>query len=438
MTTAALQGSRASRRRPARPLLAAVALAAAIALNTTASLTDGLAIRPIDIFAIGLIGLAARELVVVGGRAPRLAVESILLALLPLLLFPFAALAFHDPPTQDELALRSLRYLFILTPLASLSLFRLRRATARKVATIVGLANAIGVVASIVLFARGWSGLDAHQTYVAESGARLTRLGGIVGESGAFGTYSYVGAVGLLVAGSRFVRPAIVGLASVLVLAVSYEMSLTRITIALAAVHIVGLARIVLETEGRTRTTMVGAGALVMIGVALLTEGNLVTTLLDGSLGSNGLDRLTASTGGTGRTLTSGRSDNWASLLPEILKSPLFGHGYRSSLHLEGVNTENLFVSAGYDFGLVGGLLFLGLLFRIGYRIWHRCASLGTVERIALRSMLLGLALQWQVNDIASYHQAFPLAILLLAPALVDDRPQRAGGRASRPEARPV
>ena len=423
MTTAVRSPTTGQRRqRPARPLLGVVAIAAAIALNTTASLAEGVVIRPIDLVAVGLILLAGRELAVVGGRAPRLTVESTLLALLPLLLFPFAALVFHDPPTQDELALRSLRYLFILTPLATLSLFRLRRSMARDVATVVGFATSLGVVASIILFARGWTGFDAHQTYVAASGARLARLGGIVGESGAFGAYSYVGAVGLVVAGSRVVRPAFVGIASVAVLAVSYELSLTRITLALAAVHIVAVAKIVLETEGRTRTVVVGAVALALVAAAVLTERNLVESLLDGSVGSNGIDRLASSASGTGRTLTSGRSDNWASLLPEIVKSPLFGHGYRSSLHLEGANTENLFIAAGYDFGLVGGLLFLGLLLRIGQRIWDRCATLGTVERIALRSMLLGLMIQWQVNDVASYHQAFPLAALLLAPALVDDR----------------
>jgi len=115
--------------------------------------------------------------------------------------------------------------------------------------------------------------------------------------------------------------------------------------------------------------------------------------------------------------LSSGRTDNWLSVMNNWIYNPIFGYGYRNTAGLLGVPTENFFIQGLADYGLIVFVILCVFLFKLWMLLTFAApgnvpASVGAAGGI-LRAFIVAAFVQWQVNDINTYWQTFPMMLAI-------------------------
>lgn len=324
------------------------------------------------------------------------------------LAFLGAAIAYYPEAQVRPQALLTLRFGTVLGPGALLAVRPPPRKAAERLLLAVGVAGALGAILSLVAYRLGVEAVFAHQTALRE-GRLENRLGGIVGEAGAFGNYVYVSTGALLVWATvkrvRWTVAAAVAALSVVLFQASLSRASFLATLILFSAVTVGW----LAADGRARAALpvalAGAGLMAVIAAPAVAQADAFL-------------RVFGRAPGQPVDLSSGRTDNWEVGLAHVRDNPWLGVGYRGSPVVLGVNTENLVVGLLVDFGPILACVVLVLLLRHVLPI-PTGGSYPRGHRLVLTGLVVGQYAQWMFNDIASYHQAFPLMLITLAAGRV-------------------
>lgn len=178
----------------------------------------------------------------------------------------------------------------------------------------------------------------------------------------------------------------------IIALALNVYISLTR-TVVFALVVYVFLDLI------RTRSLSVFKMlffAAVISGVVFYGISNeYVVALLDRITGSGQID------------ITSGRLATWAAV-PDILgENPIFGVGYRMATDKYGILPDNVFISSLLETGVIGLVLYLGMLFSMCY-----CVYKNNAESLPL---LIAYIASGMFVDISTFWISIPALIFFVA-----------------------
>ena len=266
---------------------------------------------------------------------------------------------------------------------------------------------------------------NAHQTLetAAKEGVwsrRIHRLGGIVGETGAFGFHAVL-VFELMVffaflGGRMRLAYALLFLSLPYVVFV-YAQCQTRVSLAngLLFFAILVYSR---DVMGRFQATFLTLFGAIAIGVFLWQEFAQNAQLVSAYVTADNLllSRFAGLFSGEGEGLdTSGRLEHWTEIVKWIGVNPIFGYGSRTLAIVLGYAMENFFLQGLADWGAVVFGLFIAFL------VWlRRSLHMGDIpadgrfvaERragAALKAILVASFLQWQVNDINTFFQAFPM-----------------------------
>ena len=351
----------------------------------------------------------------------------------------FYMIAFFVPAWVARVGLEQmlyvLRHIFLFSPaLLALALQTERRKMARWGLMIFALA-AVFIIFMTVMYSRSrW--FQANQSITLSFGglnmAYYKRMGGLVGESGAYGFHAMFVWYGLIFFAylSRLNRLAVILLIATPVwLAFVYVPSQTRIILPACAVFLLAMS---LQRPIMRPTT----AAFVIAGFCAAFAAIIASSMMGGwnlPFGGAAFTRLSAlaSGGMDADGVTSGRLSHWAEIMPWVLQNPLFGYGYRSTRFLVMVATENVFIQGMMEYGLI---LFSVMCLWI-IRLWISVGRTGR-ERpelapaaATLRAIMLAAFVQWQFNDINTYYQTFPmlLAIIAMFTTLREERVRDAG-----------
>ena len=315
-----------------------------------------------------------------------------------------------------------LRHIFLFTPvLLALSLQVERRRLAR-----LGLAtfalSALFVVAMTLLYSSGGGWFEAKQSISLSFGGKRTlfmkRMGGIVGETGAYGFHSMFVWYGLIffafLSRLRTLGFVLLGLTP-LWLALVFVPSQTRIIIPACLVFL--LAAIFNPALMRLRTAILVTLAGVGVFAMLIGLQGLMTLRLP--VGGVALVRLVDLVSGhdSADSLTSGRLSHWIEILQLWLQNPFFGYSYRSMNFLLEYPTENFFVHGLSEYGLILFSVFCLFLVRLWLGVGRTARSRPELAPAGavLRAIMISSMVNWQVNDLNTYYQTFPMLLALIA-----------------------
>lgn len=355
--------------------------------------------RAVDFFGASFWLLAATGTVPASRRATNHVVPVVKIVAVVLAMFCINGVLWYDNEVFGELALKCLRLTLILGPLVASSTVQLSPQQAASLLRFVAAGAVIGVGGSVVAYMNGIDAVFAHQT-LAVGETRVNRLGGLVGETGAFAFYTLVGVGAVMMVGARTKRMVPAGLLAVGLWVASLNFTAARVSLITVTPLVLVLAwRMRYWGRSRWLIPIVFGAALVAVLVSL-------DTIVGSTVASRSLDVA------DGKSLTSGRSERWENLLSGFLANPLIGRGYRSS-ELVGTS-ENLLVQLLAEFGALGALVVAMSIQQIGKITYRAAARLGSVESAVVGALLGGMLLQWMVNDISTYHQAMPLALVML------------------------
>ncbi len=287
------------------------------------------------------------------------------------------------------------------------------------------MALAVGMTLYVTFqYQRGDVDYFAHQTLIDETGRFIRRLGGLPGETGAFSfnalvTYQLL--VFFLALGGRRLAAQAALLAYPLFVGVVFYYAQARIGLAIGGLFFVlalGFSRLF---SGRALLLIgLGAAAAVMLAVWRYDPGANTRMLL----------RLSGLWTGEVADVTSGRLEHWGEALDLWLVNPIFGYGHGNSIFILGHSVENLVLQALADYGLVGAALLGLLLVRLGGPLFSRSSAFGTANMLLAATAVTTL-LQWQVNDINTFNQTFPVLALVV---VMQRRLLRAERAAAGPE----
>lgn len=264
----------------------------------------------------------------------------------------------------------------------------------------------------------------AHQTLIDETGRFIRRLGGLPGETGAFSfnalvTYQLL--IFFLALGGRRRAAQAALLAYPLFVGFIFYFAQARIGLAIGGLFFL-LAVGFSGLFSRRGLLLVALGATAAVAAAVWRVDLDANTRL--------LLRLSALWTGDAADLTSGRLSHWGAALDLWAVNPLIGYGHGNSILILGHSVENLVLQALADYGLVGAALLGLLLVRLGGPLFSRSSAHGTAN-LLLAATALTTLLQWQVNDINTYNQTFPILAMV---AVIQRRLLRAERAAAGPE----
>lgn len=270
----------------------------------------------------------------------------------------------------------------------------------------------------------GSTSFYAHQTLemgtIRNWTTRVHRLGGIVGESGAFAFHAVL-VFQLLIFFAFMSERTRLGrrlltLFTPYLLFVFY-LSQTRIVLLTGLIFVTLMLFNRLIVPRRTAILIaLSAFGSVVLGAFWLITSRLTLQMLD--LGSSVmLLRFQGFfTGESGESLSSsGRVNHWREVSEYILMNPLFGYGQRTVSQILNHAVENFFLQNLVDYGIIGLLLYF-LVLRWLWRSMDASNLPASPSRDTLRigaavlkAIMIASFVQWQVNDINTYFQAFPM-----------------------------
>jgi hypothetical protein len=387
-----------------QPSVGVVAMvsAAVIALLVSIPGVQSDVMRPID-----LIGVLA-WVVALGGRGGRLA-RVLLIAAIAVVTTSVAAMWLYPSSIVANQALLLIRFLAVLGPLAAVYVARLDRRQGRRLINVCAAATVLACGSAIVGYQANNPGTYAHQTFLdGSAGGLVHRLGGWVGESGAYGALAVVASFAIAIAFASS-RVRLLGYsAGIALLLISYTLSLARVCLIAAGVMLV----CVLVAEYRRASFWLLFMPAAVAAFFLASAAGVMPELSAASL-----DRLDMS----GGNFTSSRSEHWALIFQALAETGalLTGLGVRGANALLQLPTENLFVAAIADFGVLFGIVFLLIIGKMWVDFSRDARAIPSPPtKIMVRGMLIAVLLQWMFNDVPTYYQAFPLFALTLGAAL--------------------
>ncbi|MEM6438921.1 MAG: O-antigen ligase family protein [Pseudomonadota bacterium] len=327
-----------------------------------------------------------------------------------------------------EQVLYPVRHLFIFGPgLLAFALKPPPRAFVR-LGLFAFTAAAIFVIFMTLAYMAGSDAFNAHQSLrdggivgAAPSspllGNYFKRMGGIVGESGAYAfhglfviaaltVFAFLGGMSRL----GYVLIAATPLWALMVFATS-QSRILLLTL--------GAFLLVLLLDRRVVTRSLALTVCLAVAAAVGAAALLVV-VLDLSVPINPLLALRFQALLEGRVsgvqLTSGRLEHWGNVVELLAYNPVLGYGYRNVGFMLDHGVENFFLQGLSEFGFIGFVFFLAFLFRI-WRAMGR-EMIGSPARdqrakAVMRAMLAAALVQWQVNDINTYWLTFPMMIAL-------------------------
>ncbi|MGG7567244.1 O-antigen ligase family protein [Rhodovulum sp. DZ06] len=365
-------------------------------------------------------------------------------ALLVLLALPQWA-----PSLQTRNMLYAVRTVFLFAP--ALLAFRMSASpyVMSKWGLRFALAGAAFTIFMCLAYAAGSTAFNAHQTLATASDKGefellVNRLGGIVGETGAFGFHAnLVFQMAILFAflgGRRRLAYVLLAL-FVPYMLFAFNYSQTRISIANGGIFMI------VALLSRDLMRRIPAVVLILAGLALgivaiwelVFSGLRIASL--GQLDSNLLLRFQGVLSGDAGSAvnTSGRFEHWSNVVGMIAVNPIFGYGVRTTSTMLDHAIENFFLQGLADYGIVVFAMFIAF----ARWVWLQLRAEGVLreprylpERQAaaiLRAILVASFIQWQFNDINTYFQAFPMLCLVTLLVIRRLEDVRAAHGAQRP-----
>jgi hypothetical protein len=358
-----------------------------------------LEVRPVDLIG-GVFWLVAA---IAGGAQFR---RILLLITIPTFCTLLAAFFIYPEEVVRDQLLLLLRFIFVMGPLVAGLAIPLPKVLASRLIWWIAFCGAASCFSSIVGYRSQDPRTYAHQTYSDGSSALVRRLGGWVGESGAYGAIAIVSAFAILIAFSLGPWRLVGYVGGIGLLVVSYDLSISRVCLIALAVM---LGTIFLAERRRLPQWV---AATPFWGAA----GILFWQLGSPGLSAAATDRLSLSS----ENVTSSRYEHWTALLQfDGLGALVTGYGYRGSSAVLGINTENVVVGALVDFGIFLGPIFLIILAKLWLWMIAEARSIpNPATGVCVVGLLAAVMLQWMFNDVATDFQAFPLFALLIGAAL--------------------
>ncbi|MBY0738130.1 O-antigen ligase family protein [Klebsiella sp. M581] len=242
----------------------------------------------------------------------------------------------------------------------------------------------------------GWfmqvENLVATQRFSYPGMGYIYRAGGVANDSSAYGSLAMILGVASLIGLRHTSRSKFLYLLIIIALAFNVYISLTRTVVFALAVY-------VFLDLIRTRSLSVFKMlffAAVITGVVIYGISNeYVVALMDRITGSGQID------------ITSGRLATWAAV-PDILgESPIFGVGYRMATDKYGILPDNVFISSLLETGVIGLVIYLGMLFSMCYYVYKNNS-----ESLPL---LLAYIASGMFVDISTFWISIPALIFFVA-----------------------
>ncbi len=319
-----------------------------------------------------------------------------------------------------ERTLYPVRHLFLFAP----ALFAMALQAPRRRLVALGLftfacAAAFVVLMTVAYYASGrelFQGRQSIQYGRGQGFVYFKRMGGVVGETGAYGFHAtfvfYALTLFVFMRGLTRLGYLLLAMTPVWLLMV-FASSQTRIVLPAGMIF---LAAALLNRDLFRRRT---ALTLVVMAAALPALYLALLGMLDLPLP---VDRVTLlrfeallSGEASADALTSGRWQHWGGVLRLWLENPVLGYGYRNVSFILGHAVENFFLQGLSEYGLVVFAVLCAFLVRLwlGVRAASRLSPEMGRAGAVLQAMLLAAFVQWQVNDINTYYQTFPMLLAL-------------------------
>lgn len=305
------------------------------------------------------------------------------------------------------------RHFAIFSNILILNQIQLSSQLVRKYMVILGLIGTLVSLGMAISHMFGNTLFDAHQTLLGENEQPISRLGGLVGESGAFGFNAFF-VFAILVCGLTSSLRNPIFLLSIIALFlvyswIVYRQSSTRIFLLTSGSFLMLLLIFYPFHSNSTRLFFVVFPA---IGIAVCVV-MMIALRIDVEIGSRGsINELFA---GDLDLLSSGRTGNWTralSLLMESWPIALFGAGYSIPNMQMDYPLENMFVFHLLTYGFCGSFLLFCFYFQLLIPLFRKAAGKDATAKV-LCFLLFAVFLQWQVNDINLYYQTFPVLLFL-------------------------
>ncbi|TWU60179.1 hypothetical protein Poly51_04540 [Rubripirellula tenax] len=263
-----------------------------------------------------------------------------------------------------------------------------------------------------VLYHFGSGAFDAHQTFERDGGASVHRLGGLVGESGAYAFNATMGfqllLAGLAMVNKRRLYFIALWIVFPVLVALIYHESLVRISLLMSILFFL----ICVTVVNHSATALRGLLAVSILSVVTVV---ILMSAAGHPIGDIQIDRLEFD--GDANRLSSGRVANWVEAADVWTSEPmwiLFGMGHRASDFVLMHPIENMAVFHLVNYGLIGSALFLMLYGYIFAPIFKQ-ALRGDFAGGVFSALILSVLVQWQVNDINLYFQTFPIVLFFSA-----------------------
>jgi O-antigen ligase len=301
---------------------------------------------------------------------------------------------------------RQIRFALIYAPALLAFVLPLDQRGFARIGTLAMLVAVAMTLYVTLQYRNGDADYFAHQSLIDETGRYIKRLGGLTGETGAFSfnalvTYQLL-AFFLALGGRRLMAQAAL-LAYPLFVGVVFYFAQARIGLAIGALFfLLAIGMSGLFSRRALLLIALGAAAAIALAVWRVDPAN-----------SRLLLRLAGLWSGEIADVTSGRLEHWGEALDLWILNPFFGYGHGNSILILGHSVENLALQALVDYGLIGAALLGLLLIRIGGPLFSRSGAHGTANMLLAATAATTL-LQWQVNDINTYNQTFPILAMVV------------------------
>ena len=242
----------------------------------------------------------------------------------------------------------------------------------------------------------GWfmqvENLVATQRFSYPGMGYIYRAGGVANDSSAYGSLAMILGVASLIGLRHTSQSKLLYLLIIVALAFNVYISLTRTVVFALAIYVfLDLIR----TRSLSVFKMVFFAAVISGVVIYGISNEYVVALLDRITGSGQID------------ITSGRLATWAAV-PDILgENPIFGVGYRMAADKYGILPDNVFISSLLETGVIGLVLYLGMLLSICY-----CVYKNNAESLPL---LIAYIASGMFVDISTFWISIPALIFFVA-----------------------
>lgn len=333
----------------------------------------------------------------------------------------FSLLPKYSLKLDIEHALFPIRHLFLFSPALIAFIFVPNKFVFQKLGLTVAFVSVLFILFMSYMYSIGINKYDAHQGLSINEinrGFYFKRMGGIPGESGAYAFHAFfVWAFFLF-----FVFLNRMWFIGYFLLASTPAWSLLIFTTSQSRIIVLTTIAFLISTLFDRSLFKRRNGILIalFIGSLLLgTFGALEIFDIEIPINRYVLMRFEGILAGNfeASQLSSGRVDNWIEVLGYWLYNPLLGYGYRNAGSLLDVPAENFFVQGLAEYGII----VFGILCVFLFKIWKllRAASPGNVPNSVaasggiLRAFMVAAFVQWQVNDINTYWQTFPMMLAL-------------------------